>query len=691
MELLSVLRPSSIAIVGASPRTFIGQVAIENSHGHGFAGNIYPVGRHDRVTGLECYPSLAELPEVPDVVLVQVRAEAVLSVVEEGLRLGTRGFVIPGAGFTDSGDLAVEVRSGLERFREEYDFTVVGPNCMGFVDLVTGAAPYVGTAPPFMRRGSVAVIAQSGAIVEAVVNAGGRVPLSTVISSGSEAVTDFADYVDFFASDVSTDAVLCFVEALGKPQRAIEATRRLVAAGKRMAVCVVGRSSAAKEGIAAHSGKLASGAKVLAAAFQQEGVAIADDLDELLAMGEVFGTGRIPRGTRTHVVTNSGGEASLLADIADEVGLDLPPLGATAAGALRDAWPRFHARNPLDPWGTDDYDKIYPEVLRQAVAEPGDIIVLAIDQQRTSGGHEHKMGLDLAAYLAVAAEGTDKIPVLLSPTSQDPDPALATYCNRAGIALLRGARPGFSTLAKLATSGASAGGQIPAEGGKSHLSSSDEPMDEDQALDLLAKLGVSTPARRRVSTIDEVGAAAQELGGPVVLKGVAANLLHKTELGLVQTNLATADAVRSAAGTMGERATLQGLTVEYLIAEQVHGDLEVVVGYKRDPAFGPTVIVGSGGVWAEFFDDVEIHVGPLDRTAAERLLARSRVGQMMAQARGGQLCAEGVIAALCAVSELGTTDPEIVGIDINPLIVGRTHATAVDAVIERRQPERNHT
>lgn len=169
-------------------------------------------------------------------------------------------------------------------------------------------------------------------------NAGGRVPLSTVISSGSEAVTDFADYVDFFAGDVSTDAVLCFVEALGNPQRAIEATRRFVAAGKRMAVCVVGRSPAAKEGIAAHSGKLASGAKVLAAAFEQEGAAIADDLDELLAMGEVFGTGRIPRGIRTHVVTNSGGEASLLADIADEVGLDLPPLGATAAGALRDVW-----------------------------------------------------------------------------------------------------------------------------------------------------------------------------------------------------------------------------------------------------------------------------------------------------------------------------------------------------------------
>lgn len=147
MELLSVLWPSSIAIVGASPRTFIGHVAIGNSHGHGFAGNIYPVGRHDRVAGLECYPSLAKLPEVPDVVLVQVRADAVLSVVEEGLRLGTRGFVIPGAGFTDSGDLAVEVRAGLERFREEYDFTVVGPNCMGFLDLVTGAAPYVGTAP----------------------------------------------------------------------------------------------------------------------------------------------------------------------------------------------------------------------------------------------------------------------------------------------------------------------------------------------------------------------------------------------------------------------------------------------------------------------------------------------------------------------------------------------------------------
>jgi hypothetical protein len=199
------------------------------------------------------------------------------------------------------------------------------------------------------------------------------------------------------------------------------------------------------------------------------------------------------------------------------------------------------------------------------------------------------------------------------------------------------------------------------------------------------------PERRRAATVEEAVAEAQRFVGPVVLKGVAAYLLHKTELGLVKTNLVSPGDVRTAAEAIRERAEVNGLKVEFLFSEQVHGDLEVVVGYKRDAAFGPTVMVGSGGVWAEFFDDVAIHVGGLDRARAERLLDRSRVGQMMARARGGWLCVEGVVSALCAVSALGQANPDIVGIDINPLIVGRGHATAVDAAIERRQPERNRT
>jgi acyl-CoA synthetase (NDP forming) len=699
MDLISALRPSSIAVVGASPRSFIGQVAVNNSHDHGFAGHIYPVGRHDRVAGLTCFPSLSELPEVPDVALIQLRAEAVLAIVEEGLSAGVRCFVIPGAGFTDSGEAANDLRDGLKKLRLEQDFTVVGPNCMGFIDLVTGAAPYVGTAPSFLRRGRVGAVAQSGAIIEAIVNAGGRVPLSTAISSGSEATTDFSEYIDFFAGDPHTDSVICFVEALGDPQAAIAATRRLTEAGKRLAVCVVGRSDTALEGIAAHSGKLASGAKVLDAAFRQAGAVIADDLDELLCFGEVFGTGRVPAGNRIHVVTNSGGEGSLLADLADSVGLELPPLSADATAALTQAWPRFLARNPLDPWGTDEYEVIYPEVLRRAASEPGDIVMLAADMQRTSGAREHKLGLDLAHYLANATAGTVKLPVMLSPTSQDPDESLATFCHQAGIALLRGARPALAALAKLAdrerqpprlpTADAE-----PASASRNAPDAAllgDSPLDEDGALTVLSGLGVTTPTRRRAATVEEVGALTRHFTGPMVLKAVAADLLHKSELGLVRTNLLTTEQVLAAAQTMRTAAGAHGLDVEFLLSDQIHGDLEVVVGYKRDAAFGPTVMVGSGGVWAEFLDDVALHVGPLDRAGAQRLLASSRVGSMIERARGGSLHAEGVISALCAVSDLGLANPDIVGIDINPLIVGRSHATAVDAVIERRrQPERNH-
>ncbi len=446
------------------------------------------------------------------------------------------------------------------------------------------------------------------------------------------------------------------------------------------------------EGIAAHSGKLASGAKVMAAAFEQAGATIASDLDELLMLGGIFATDKIPAGRRMHVVTNSGGEGSLIADIAHDVGLTLPPLSAETRTALEHRWPRFHARNPLDPWGTDDYEGIYPEVLRHAADEPGDIVVVAIDQQCTSGDHEKQLCLDLATYLAKATSGTTKVPVMLSPTSQDPDPRLAAYCRQAGIALLRGARPALAMLAELGRPREVLIGSATSSAENATLPGADLPLGEDEVLGILDQLGVSTPMRRRFSSGADAAAAYQSFDGPVVLKGVAPGLIHKTELGLVKTNLTSTDAVRQAAAEMEASASGLVRDLEFLLAEMVDGDLEIVVGYKRDPMFGPTVMVGSGGVWAEFFDDVSVHVGEIDNESARRLVARSRVGQMLAQARGGALHVAGVEAALCAVSALGAANPDVVGIDVNPLIVGRNHATAVDAVIERRPSrEKEHT
>ena len=685
MSLLALLRPRSIAVVGATPRSFVGRIALENCRAHGFTGSVVPVnGKYDDIAGFPAVASLQELTAAPDVVLVQVGADRVIDVVIDAIAAGARNFIVPGGGFTDSGPVARELEVRLTLLAAEHDLTVVGPNCMGVVDLVTGAAPYIGTVPEQVRAGSVALVAQSGAVVEAVVGAGGRVPLSTAVSCGTEAVTSFDDYLRFFADDEATTAVLAFVEGFSHAPGFLAAAQALAAADKQLVVCTVGRSTRAREGVQAHSGKLAASARVSAAALRQAGAILADDLDELLTFGEILGTGRRPRGRRVHLVTNSGGEGNMLADLAEDAGLQLPAMGEGTVAALRSRWPRFHVADPLDPWGVDDYPAVYPTALAATAREPGDVLIVSQDQQLTAGEHERQLGRDLARYLAEACAGSDKLPVFLSPSSQDPDGELSAFCRQHAIPLLRGARPALAALGKLAAATGPHPVAQPTLEGRHAALVEPRPLTEDVALSVLADYGVSIPRQVRACDPDEAADVARSFDGPVVIKGVAPGLWHKTELGLVQVGLRTPDEARSAAKQILEAGYEAGYHLSLLVTELVLGDLEILVGYHRDPQFGPTVLVGIGGVWAELLDEVSVHVGPMDQDAARRLLATSRVGHLLTRARGGSLNVEGVVRALTAVSSLGHSHSEIAAIDINPLIVSRDRAVAVDAVIQRR-------
>ncbi len=681
-------RPRSLAVVGASPSRFVGRIAFENCRKLGYAGRLVAVTpRHKDVVGVPAVASLAHLDEPVDLALVQVRADRVLGVIEEGLAAGVRTFVIPGAGTTDSGAMAKDLVHELRRLHTEHDISVVGPNCMGVLDLVTGAAPYIGTVGPHLRRGTVGLVAHSGAIIEAFVNAGPRVPLSTAISSGSEAVLTLADHLRFFAADPETTSVLAFVEALGDGPETLAACHELAEAGKTLAVCLVGHSETAREGVQAHSGRLAGSARTAAAALIQAGVVLASDLDELLALGEILGTGRRIPGRRIHMVTNSGGEGNLLADIAADVGLELPRLSENARAPLAERWPLFSPRNPIDPWGADDHEIIYPEVLRAAATEPGDILVVGIDQQQSAGAYEKELGVFLAKSLHEAVEGTTTVPVVLSPASQDPPDELAAFCARVGIPLLRGARPALRALAALGRQAenthATTRPRYPTGVGRPGAAATDValPRTEDEVLSTLAGLGLSVPRSLRVSSTAAAVNAFTEIGGPVVVKGVAEGLLHKTEAGLVAVGLATAEDVRREADRMLTWAAEQQAQLELLVAEMVRGDLEVLVGFHRDGVFGPTCLVGLGGVWTEFLDVVDIHIGELDESTAGRFLDRSRAGRMISGARGGALDRGGIIRALCAVSKLGASAPEITAIDVNPLIVSKNRAVAVDAAL----------
>lgn len=690
MDLRPILRPRSIAIVGASPRSFIGRVALENSRALGFQGRLFPVNpKYPEIGGLPAAPSLSALPEPPDVVLVQLATERILGAVREGVAAGAKSFVIPGAGYTDSGPAALELAAELRTLARERGIAVVGTNCMGFVDLVSGAAPYIGTVPMHVRRGRVGVVAQSGAIVEAFSNNGGRVPLSTIVSCGSEAGTGLAEYLDFFADDDQTDAVLAFVEGFGDPDGFMAAARRLAEAGKRLAVCKVGRSELAQKGIVAHSGKLAGSARVAAASLRQVGAILCEDLDELTTVGEILGAGRADFGRRAHIVTNSGGEANLLADLADEIGIELPPMSETGTHRLRDRWPSFHVANPMDPWGTDDYHAIYPAALETLADEPGDLLVVSLDQQTTCGSYELQLGRDVAVYLAGAAARNGKVPVFLSPSSQDPSPELQNFCHAQRIPLLRGAWTGLDALAKVARRAAWLGdGTVPPSGPPLELPELAEAVlggpgpDEDAALAVAERYGVPVPRRERAGSVQAAVEVARRIGYPVVVKAVGPTIAHKSELGLVRVGLGTDAAVREAGEAVLAAAARHGLAeeVSLMVVEMVHAELELIAGFRRDDQFGPAVLVGLGGIWAEYLDQVAVRIGRIGRDEARRMLDDTVVGRMLRTARGGARAEESVIDAIVGLAALGADHPEIAEFDLNPILVGRGRTVAVDAL-----------
>ena len=696
MQLAAILRPRSIAVVGASPRSFVGRIALENSRSLGFRGKLIPVHpQHEEVAGLPAVASLAALDEPPDVVLIQVALDRVLQVAGEAASAGAGAVVVPGAGFTEGGTVAIQIQATLRDLSRESGMLIVGTNCMGFVDLVTGAAPYLGTVPPFVRRGGVALVTQSGAVAEALVNNGGRIPLSTIVSCGTEVGTGFAEYLDFFASDPETQSVLAFVESFSRPDAFLDAARRLSESGKPLAVCMIGRSAVAQAGVAAHSGRLAGSARVAEAAVRSVGAIVCHDLDELTAIGELFGAGRTRFDRRAHIVTNSGGEANMLADLCDEVGIELMPISDLGRSRLRHRWPNFHVANPLDPWGVDYYEKVYPEALETAADESGDLLIVSVDQQTTCGTFEKQLGRDLAGYLAGAAARNGKVPIFLSPTSQDPPPELASFCHSERIPLLRGARPALGALAAVgarrevwAKDACRQEIRFPLPEVDDALSAGARHLDEDASLATVARYGVVVPRRARASSVEDAVVAANRLGYPVVVKAVGRAIAHKTELGLVRTSLANDEQVHDAAESILAGARSHYPEAELLVMEQVHGSLELIVGFRRDEQFGPAVLVGLGGLWTEHLDSVAVRMGRIGRDEAAEMLDETVAGRMLRNARGGPVSVGGVVETICQLADLGSDYPSITEVDLNPVLVSPEGAIAVDALvaIEGRQP-----
>ncbi len=666
--LTPLLEPRSLAIVGASDRSGAQWAIVANATRSSVP--VYPVNpSREEVLGLRCYPSVAELPSPPDLVLLAVGHERVEQAFADALEAGCRTFVLPGLG-NEAGHAGPPVAAAIAARAAESGAAVLGPNCMG-VAIPGGASCWIGTLPESFRSGRVAVVTQSGSIGEALTALGPRIGFRCVISSGAETVRDAADFCALLAEDERTGAVALFLETVRRPAAFMHALELLAKADKPVVCLKAGRSQAGARATLAHTGAIAGSTRAFSALLRRFGALEVDDFPELVETLAVLGCGRRPRGARVAAISESGGEAALLADAGEAAGLPFSPLPPQLARLLCEEFPNYRSpENPLDAWAVDAVDKVFPRSL-ELMAGSGafDILLAQIDHSQFRGDWEQDWVKLIVRSLAGAVEGTHVFPAVTTVQTSDPRADLAALAHELDLPLLRGSGAAIRALARVAHRRppripVAAAPAIPVD--LSDLLPEDGALPEYDSAAALERYGITFPPRRRASSPEEAAEAAAELGFPVVVKvdGPA----HKARAGGVVLGVASAEAAAEGAARLGGRV---------LVARQVPPGAEALCGLARDPLYGPLLTVGIGGAAVEALALASVALAPLDGDAALELVDEAPGLAAVASPAARKALA----AALVALGQLALDHPEVAEVDLNPLVLGSDGAIAVDALV----------
>jgi acyl-CoA synthetase (NDP forming) len=691
-----LLHPTSIAVVGASMREgAFGARVLDNLAGYG--GAVWPVNpRYTELGGRRCYTSLADLPAAPDCVAIATPREGVAVVLRDCVATGAGGAVVFAAGYAETG-LPDRVAEQAVLAAEAARLPLLGPNCLGFGNFLLGAGVTFSAGPkPVVPQGpAIGIVSQSGALGFALAQAVERgVAVSHVLTSGNAAGLDAADLVAFLAEEPGCAAIACVVEGLAEPRRLLAAAALAARKGKPL---LVHKMASGQEGAAAalsHTGAVAGSHAVWRAALAEAGAVLVDDFSALMEMAAFFAKApAAPRAPGVAVVSTSGGAGILAADAAERHGVPLPQPGAEAAAVLAARIPEYGStRNPCD---------LTAQVLNDAEALVACTGALAADPGFGAllypNTHAYPFSanrIPVMAEIATRHGGFLCVPWLaevregevariaqavtgaaIFSSTDRCFAALAAWQQRAAHAALPPEQPshflGHDTLDHVHRLLAAASGPL---------------MTETAATAVLAACGVRVAGGHLVRDIDAALAAAEALGYPVVLKAESPDLPHKTEAGAVRLDLRNAAALREAhAAMLNALAVLQpppelsGLLVQPMLPPGV----EVIVGARQDPAFGPVVAVGLGGVLVELLSDMEVVPAPLSLPQARRMLRGLRGFPLLAGFRGmPAVDIDALAETVCRVAELAAAAPgHIAELDINPLVCAGGRIIAVDALI----------
>jgi acetate---CoA ligase (ADP-forming) len=693
-----LVKPRSVAIVGATDRGGPGRAVMESLGAIGFTGPIYPVNpKYKTVLNVTCYPSLTELPEAPDIVVFSIRNPLIPEQMRLAVQRGARAAVIYDSGFAELGGDGARLQDEIAGLAREAGMPVCGPNCMGILNPPARVTTYKqNIMDPAAIAGNVGIVSQSGSVCIALLSDLRRFGVSLSVSAGNEAVTRTVDYLDYLIDDPSTKVIATFTETVREPERYVAALDRAADAGKPVVVIKVGRSERTQRAITSHTGGLAGSSRVFSELLRAHRAIEVNDLDEMTEVLAVCQGKRWPRGRGISVITGSGGLSELILDNATTLGLDLPPLSAAERAEAERVIGRITGDgNPFDAWGNGDYATNLPHAMSVVdKSERIDSICYCSDTSNDPViGHPGRV-LENVAMLTTAAGKSEKPYYLLSTRAGVMNRRQVDAMREAGLVVIGGTRQGLAALDRMGR-WAAAPKLLRQATAKSALVDGQfagrRTINEFDAKRLLAGCGIPVARELRVAIPDEAAQAAQKLGYPVVLKVVSDAIAHKTELGLVAVNLKNADELAAAFARLTKIvATFDPYPddVAFLVQEFVADGVEVFAGVSRDPDFGLSLAFGMGGIAIEALKDFALRMLPLRDGDAEAMIAETRGAALLGPLRGREAAdSESLAACLYALGDFAWSNAaRIAEIDLNPIKVlpGRRGCVVVDALIVTR-------
>ncbi|MBU0991220.1 MAG: acetate--CoA ligase family protein [Proteobacteria bacterium] len=686
--------PKGVAVIGASANPLKGGYTILKNLISGYKGAIYPVNPgYDAIEGLTCYPDIKGVPDPLDLVILFIPAKMVPSVVSDCANRGVKGVIIQSGGFAESGGKGQAIQEELLSVMKKTGIRLWGPNCMGLVDTVRkNVFSFVSPAiweQEFIKS-DVSLIVQSGMLSAGFLidlMSHGTMGISKACSIGNKIDVDECDVLEYLINDPDTGTIGLYLESITDGRRFFHLLKHT---DKPVVVLKGGKSEKGAEAAMSHTASLAGDGKVISGALAQAGVIEARDFKQMMDLLRTVSMYKhLPalNGKNIIVLTYSGAAGILSSDFIDEMGLKLADIKGETAKLMQSVFPDWMpVSNPVDMWPAIEKNgrkKVYGTAFLAAIADPG--IHGILFHSFISKGAK-KPDADVFRELARHA---GKPIVCWSMGHREDVMALNMNLQEAGIPVFGELYRSIECLAVLVNR------KQKKKAVSSHPSTATRPvlwektdalikdqhgvLDEFASKKILSSIGIPVVSEQIVQSEKEVLRSIAQSGFPVVMKGLVPQTVHKSDHGLVELNIYSEDTAIKTFRSLSEKMAGKG---DILIQKQINGHVELIAGFVRDPQFGPCVMIGFGGMFAELIKDTAFALAPLTFQDAIETIDRLKTGRLLDGYRGmAPLDKNDMANILIRIGELGITYPWIKEIDINPLIVDNGHPVAVDASV----------